>query len=55
MSREHVYSFLMPQDSRHPDSLANKYFSVKSPKIASMSEGDKFCLKLIHQNAALLY
>ena len=52
MSCEHVYSFLMPQDSRHPDSLADKYFSIKSPEVASMSEGDKFRLKLIHHNAA---
>ena len=54
MSCEHVYSFLMPQDSRHPDSLADKYFSIKSPEVASMSEGDKFGLKLIHHNAAWL-
>ena len=47
MSREHVYSFFMPQDSRHSDSFANKYFSVKPPKVASMSERDKFGLKMI--------
>ena len=54
MSCEHVYSFLMPQDSRHPDSLADKYFSIKSPKVASMSEGDKFGLKLIHHNGCCM-